>query len=91
MASRACRLGTAALFVAASVTIAPPAQARSAAPAILGALIGIGIGAAIAGSTPPPPVGYYPPPPAYYPPPPGYYGPPPGYYAPPPPAVYYGR
>jgi hypothetical protein len=45
--------------------------------AIIGGLIGLGLGAAIASG------GYAPPPPAYY-------GPPPGYYAPPPPAVYYG-
>ena len=45
--------------------------------AIIGGLIGLGVGAAIASG------GYYPPPPVYY-------GPPPGYYTPPPPAVYYG-
>ncbi len=48
-----------------------------------GTLLGLGIGAAIAGAYVPPPVYYAPPPPAYYPPP-GYYAPPPGYYAPPP-------
>jgi hypothetical protein len=42
--------------------------------AVVGGLIGLGVGAAIAGSGPPPPV---------------YYGPP-GYYGAPPPAVYYG-
>jgi hypothetical protein len=48
--------------------------------AIVGGLIGLGLGAAIASGN----RGYgYAPPPAYY-------GPPPGYYAPPPPAVYYG-
>jgi hypothetical protein len=50
------------------------------APAIIGGLIGLGLGAAIASG------GY-----GYYAPPPVYYGPPPGYYAPPPPPVYYGR
>jgi hypothetical protein len=82
-----------AALMAAAIVFAPPAEARRgyAGAAIVGGLIGLGIGAAIAGSTPPPPVGYYPPPPAYYPPPPMYYGPPPAYYAPPPPAFYYGR
>ncbi len=84
------RLVVAALFVG-GVAVSPPAQARgNAAPAIIGGLIGLGIGAAIAGSAQPPPYGYQAPPPAYYPPPPGYYAPPPQYYAPPPPAVYYG-
>jgi hypothetical protein len=46
-----------------------------AAAAIIGGLIGLGIGAAITSG------GAYPPP---------YYGPPPGYYGPPPPGVYYG-
>ena len=45
--------------------------------AIIGGLLGLGVGAAIASG------GYAAPPPAYY-------GPAPGYYAPPPPAVYYG-
>jgi hypothetical protein len=86
------RLTVAGLF-AATVAISPPAQARSnVAPAIIGGLIGLGIGAAIGGAAQPPPYGYQPtPPPAYYPPPPGYYSPPPQYYAPPPPAIYYGR
>lgn len=84
------RIIVAALF-AAFVVLAPQAQARNnAAPAIIGGLIGLGIGAAIAGSTPPPPA-YYGPAPAYYPPPAAYYAPPPAYYAPPPPAIYYGR
>src|SRR5579864_8363693 len=42
--------------------------------AVIGGLIGLGLGAAIAGSSAPP----------------AYYEPPSGYYAPPPPAVYYG-
>lgn len=45
--------------------------------AVIGGLLGIGIGAALASG------GYAAPPPAYY-------ASPPGYYAPPPPAVYYG-
>jgi hypothetical protein len=88
------RLVLAALLAALLALSPPPAQARNnVAPAIIGGLIGLGIGAAIAGSTPPPPNGYYqrPPPAAYYPPPAGYYAPPPRYYAPPPPPVYYGR
>jgi hypothetical protein len=82
-----------AALMSAAIVFAPPAEAKrgNAGAAIVGGLIGLGIGAAIAGSTPPPPVGYAPPPPAYYPPPPMYYGPPPGYYAAPPPAFYYGR
>jgi len=52
---------------------------NNVAPAIIGGLIGLGVGAAIASG------GY-----GYYAPPPVYYGPPRGYYAPPPPAVYYG-
>jgi hypothetical protein len=56
---------------------------NAAGAAIVGGLIGLGVGAAIASN------GYYAPP-AYYPPPPAYYAPPPRYYAPPPPAVYYG-
>jgi hypothetical protein len=51
---------------------------NNAAAAIIGGLVGLGVGAAIASG------GYYAPPPAYY------YGPPPAYYTPPPPAVYYG-
>ncbi|HEX3953105.1 MAG TPA: hypothetical protein VHW90_06005 [Stellaceae bacterium] len=50
----------------------------AAGAAIVGGLIGLGLGAAIASGG-----GYPAPPPAYY-------GPRPGYYAPPPPAVYYG-
>jgi hypothetical protein len=50
---------------------------NAAAAAIIGGLIGLGIGAAITSG-------------GAYPPPPGYYGPPPGYYGPPPPGVYYG-
>jgi len=85
------RLAVAVLF-AGCLAVSPPAQARSNAAPIIGGLIGLGIGLAIAGSTQPPPPGYYqPPPPAYYPPPPAYYAPPPRYNAPPPPGVYYGR
>ena len=51
-----------------------------ATAAIIGGIIGLGLGAAIAGAGQPP--AYYGPPPAYYP-----Y---PGYYPPPPPTVYYG-
>jgi hypothetical protein len=51
---------------------------RAAGAAIVGGLIGLGLGAALASGG------------AYVAPPPIYYGPPPGYYAPPPPAVYYG-
>jgi hypothetical protein len=56
-------------------------------PAIAGALLGLGVGAVVAGALAPPPV-YYAPPPVYYAPPPVYYAPPPAYYPPP---VYYGR
>ena len=74
--------------VVAGLAIAPAAHAQhwhgrghphgnAAGAAVVGGLIGLGVGAAIASG------GYYPPPPVYY-------GPPPGYYAPPPPAVYYG-
>lgn len=57
--------------------------------AALGAIVGLGVGAAIVGSTVPryyaPPPVYYAPPPVYYAPaPPVYYAPPPAYYAPPP-------
>jgi hypothetical protein len=82
------RLVVAAVFVA-TAALSPPAQARGSA--VPGILLGIGIGALIAGSTQPPPNRYGQPPAAYYPPPPGYYAPPPQYYAPPPPAIYYGR
>lgn len=90
MKNSAPRLFTAAV-VAAALAIAPVAQARdwhgrrdyrghghgnAAGAAIVGGLIGLGLGAAIASQ------GYAPPP--------AYYGPPRGYYAPPPPAVYYG-
>ena len=51
---------------------------RAAGAAIVGGLVGLGLGAALASGG------------AYVAPPPVYYGPPPGYYAPPPPAVYYG-
>jgi len=54
-----------------------PTAVVVAGAAIVGGLVGLGVGAAIASG------GYYAPPPVYY-------GPPPGYYAPPPPAVYYG-
>jgi hypothetical protein len=50
-----------------------------ATAAIIGGIVGLGLGAALYGSAPPS---------AYYPPPRGYYQPPPYYY--PPPAVYYG-
>ena len=49
-----------------------------AGAAVIGGLLGLGLGAAIASQG-----GYAAPPPAYY-------GAPPGYYASPPPAVYYG-
>ena len=55
----------------------PNYHGNNAGAAIIGGLVGLGVGAAIASG------GYYAPPPVYY-------GPPPGYYAPPPPAVYYG-
>jgi hypothetical protein len=54
---------------------------NAAAGAIIGGLVGLGVGAAIASNGGYAP-GYY----APY----GYYAPPPGYYTPPPPAVYYG-
>jgi len=98
MAFRTCFLSAA---LVASLTIAPAANADNwrgyrghhdhsyhgnpAAAAIIGGLVGLGVGAAIASGG-----GYYAPPPAYYGPPPAYYAPPPGYYTPPPPAVYYG-
>jgi hypothetical protein len=74
--------------VVAGLAIAPGAHAEywhghghphgnNAGAAIVGGLVGLGVGAAIGSG------GYYAPPPVYY-------GPPPGYYAPPPPAVYYG-
>jgi len=74
--------------VVAGLAIAPGAHAEywhgrghpdhhgNAGAAIVGGLVGLGLGAAIAsGGSYAPPV---------------YYGPPPGYYTPPPPAVYYG-
>jgi len=63
----------------------PNHHGNNAGAAIIGGLIGLGVGAAIASGG-----GYYARPPVYYGPPPVYYGPPPGYYTPPPPAVYYG-
>ena len=75
--------------VVAGLAIAPAAHAaewhghghpnyhgNNAGAAVVGGLVGFGLGAAIASG------GYYAPP--------AYYGPPPGYYTPPPPAVYYG-
>jgi hypothetical protein len=56
----------------------PDHHGNNAGAAIIGGLIGLGVGAAIASGG-----GYYAPPPVYY-------GPSPGYYPPPPPAVYYG-
>jgi hypothetical protein len=95
MAFRAGFLPTA--LVVAGLAIAPAAHAdrwhghghhhgngNAAGAAIVGGLIGLGVGAAIASG------GYYAPPPAYYAPPPVYYGVRPGYYPVPPPAVYYG-
>ena len=58
---------------------------NNAGAAIVGGLIGLGVGAAIASGG-----GYYAPPPAYYAPPPVYYGHTPGYYYTSPPTVYYG-
>jgi hypothetical protein len=54
----------------------------AAGAAIIGGLVGLGLGAAIASNG-----GYAP---GYYAPPYSYSGPPPAYYTPPPPAVYYG-
>jgi hypothetical protein len=86
-------LSTAALV--AGLALAPAAHAArwhggyyhhggsgAAGAAIIGGLVGLGVGAAIASSG-----GYAP---GYYAPPYSYYGPPPAYYTPPPPAVYYG-
>jgi hypothetical protein len=93
MAVRVRLLTTAALIAGLAIT-APSVHAErwhghgyyhrhnggnAAAGAIIGGLVGLGIGAAIASGG-----GYYPAPP-----PPVYYGAPPGYYQPPPP-VYYG-
>ena len=57
---------------------------NAAGAAIIGGLVGLGLGAAIASGG-----GYYGSP-GYYAPPYSYYGPPPAYYRPPPPPVYYG-
>lgn len=92
MPFRAGFLTAAALSV--SLAVAPAVQARdwhggdrhdyrghrggNAGAAIIGGLLGLGVGAAIASQG-----GYYAPPPVYY-------APPPVYYPPPPPAVYYG-
>jgi len=92
MAFRARFLGTGVLI--AGLAIAPVVHAEhwhggwehhhhhsggnAAGAAIIGGLIGLGVGAAIASNG-----GYYAPP---Y----GYYAPPPAYYSPPPPPVYYG-
>jgi hypothetical protein len=95
MVSRARLLGTAALV--AGLAIAPAVHAErwhgrdyhhhggnAAGAAIIGGLVGLGVGAAIASGG-----GYYGAP-GYYAPPYGYYGPPSGYYTPAPPPVYYG-
>ena len=92
MAFYARALGIAA--ITAGLAIAPAAHAEhwhgghphhhggnAAAGAIIGGLVGLGVGAAIASNGGYAP-GYY----APY----GYYAPPPGYYTPPPPTVYYG-
>lgn len=90
MVFRAGLLVTAGLVI--GLAIAPVAQAErwhggsehhhhggnAAGAAIIGGLVGLGLGVAIASSG-----GYYAPP---Y----GYYAPPPAYYTPPPPPVYYG-
>ena len=57
---------------------------NAAGAAIIGGLVGLGLGAAIASNG-----GYYGAP-GYYAPPYSYYGPPPAYYSPVPPPVYYG-
>jgi hypothetical protein len=57
---------------------------NAAGAAIIGGLVGLGLGAAIASGG-----GYYGSP-GYYAPPYSYYGPPPAYYVPAPPPVYYG-
>ena len=57
---------------------------NAAGAAIIGGLVGLGLGAAIASGG-----GYYGSP-GYYAPPYSYYGPPPRYYTPAPPPVYYG-
>ena len=85
-----CARALPASVVVAGLALAPAAHAEywhghwhpdhhggNAGAAIVGGIVGLGVGAAIASG------GYYAPPPVYY-------GPPPGYYASPPPAVYYG-
>jgi hypothetical protein len=88
------RFGT-AVVLSAGLALAPAAHAarwhdgeahnyrhhggNAAGAAIIGGLVGLGVGAAIASGG-----GYYVPPPVYYGAP-GYY-----YYSPPPPTVYYG-
>ena len=90
MAIRARFLSMAA--VVSALALAPAARADSwhhhrhnnaAGAAIVGGLVGLGLGAAIASGN-----GYYGWP--YYYPPYNYYAPPPTYYTPPPPPVYYG-
>jgi hypothetical protein len=98
MISRASILGAAALV--ASLALTPAAHAdrwhghggyyhhnrgNAAGAAIIGGLVGLGLGAAIASSG-----GYYNGYPGYYTTPYGYYAPPPAYYTPAPPPVYYG-
>ncbi|HMD64163.1 MAG TPA: hypothetical protein VKF83_09335 [Stellaceae bacterium] len=100
MAVLARILSTAALV--AGLAIAPAAHAEhwhgggyyhhggnAAGAAIIGGLVGLGLGAAIASNG-----GYYGAPgyyaPGYYAPPYSYYGPPSAYYTPAPPPVYYG-
>jgi hypothetical protein len=97
MAFGARVLGTAALVAA--LAMGPAAHAEhwhggggnyhhhngnAAGAAIIGGLVGLGLGAAITSNG-----GYYGSP-GYYAPPYSYYGPPPAYYTPPPPPVYYG-
>jgi hypothetical protein len=97
MVSRASILAAAALV--ASLALAPSAHAdrwhrgggyyhhnggNAAGAAIVGGLVGLGLGAAIASSG-----GYYGYP-GYYTTPYNYYAPPPAYYTPAPPSVYYG-
>ena len=95
MVLRARLLSTAALVDALAVAPAVYAErwhgggyhhhgGNAAGAAIVGGLVGLGLGAAIASSG-----GYYGAP-GYYAPPYSYYGPPSGYYTPAPPPVYYG-
>lgn len=66
------------------VVLPAPAQAWWGPGAVVGGtLLGLGIGAAVAGAYAP--RVYYPPPVYYVPPPAYYYAPPPAYYVPPPP------